>query len=70
MPLIIDTVTNVMTYLPTLKRNGVRAVIGRVLKGPPVKLTHGLARTKMAPTSVPTAPTFIHPGARRAWQLS
>jgi ABC transporter substrate binding protein len=26
-----------------------------VLKGPPVKLTHGLARTKTTPTSAPTA---------------
>jgi len=29
-----------------------------VLKGPPVKLIHGLAHTKAGPTSVPTAPNL------------
>jgi hypothetical protein len=33
-----------------------------VLKGPPVKLIHGLARTKTTPTSAPTAAqlTWFH----------
>jgi hypothetical protein len=30
-----------------------------VLKGPPVKLTHGLARTKTTPTSAPTSTAYL-----------